>query len=34
VDVEDGLFEIPCEDIPGKTDSLLGSDEGMYVVVY
>jgi hypothetical protein len=34
VDVEDGLFEPACEDVSGKTDNLLSSDESMYAVIY
>jgi len=33
VDVEDGFFKTTCEDVPRKTDNLLGSDEGMYRIV-
>jgi hypothetical protein len=34
VDVEDGLFEAASEDVSGKTDNVLGSDESMYSVIY
>jgi len=34
VDVEGRLFEPSCEDVSGKTDNLLSSDESMYAVVY
>jgi hypothetical protein len=34
VEVEDRLFEPACEDVSGKTDDLLGSDESMYPVIY
>jgi hypothetical protein len=34
VNIEDRLFEPACEDVSGKADNLLCSDEGMYAIVY
>jgi len=33
VDVEDGLFKTTCEDVPSKTDNLLGPDESMHRII-
>jgi hypothetical protein len=34
VDVEDGLFEPARKDVSRKANNLLGSDKGMYAIVY